>query len=465
MILRRREGRIAYHPRVADDGRFAMRRTLLAALLCLSACSSNPGTPDAGEGDGGGDDGGTTAQDRYDFYGFTGGQGLDEIAMAVAPDGRIGVAYFVDMGVPQGGTVADFELRYQEWNAGQISMPEVVTTVQRVFGLDLAFQPSGQPAVTYLGGDGETGVTGPSVFWLQSDAVVTRRSANGTWTEEVVVRFSNEAPAGNPVSDTGYLVGMYAALSFDGSTTFLAYRDAHVGQNQQDSWAGADVEMAVGSEMNWQRTMVLAGGVDKQGYGGHIQMVIAGGQPAIVFDQILGAPGAISQNVHFMRRKADGTWMTRTRPFGKDIGNTQKGPSITYDPVLGFAVAVVDRSEDALYFARSVNDGVTWSEATPVYQSGSGGWYPSVSVNPVTHDPSIAFYICSRTAGMAEGQGSCPENEDKLVISERIGNIWREHTVDEAGGWTPKLAHLADGRRVIAYRDPLSGAVKLAVEK
>ena len=81
------------------------------------------------------------------------------------------------------------------------------------------------------------------------------------------------------------------------------------------------------------------------------------------------------------------------------IANTQTGPSLAYDPTLGFAIAIVDKGQDALYFTRSVNDGKTWSEKDPVYQSGSGGWYPSLSINPDSHDPSIAFYICARAGG------------------------------------------------------------------
>ncbi len=435
-----------------------MRRILLAALLALGGCSPDPGTRDGGEdsdGGGGGNDAGTQA--RWTIQSLSDGTELADFDIALAPDGRVGIAWFHRIDTRTYEDEPDYELRYLEWNDGQVGPPETIGISQRLFGLDLAFQENGQPMIAYLGG--KTPLE-ESVFWHQSDAAIARRNANGIWTEEIVAVESNEAPAGNPVSDQGYLVGLFPALAVDGSKTYLAWRDCHFGNTEMGDWNGSDIEMAVGASGSWSKSVVVAGGNDKQAWGGHLQMVIAGGQPALVSDQIPKAPGGAGQNVIFNRRRADGTWSAPVRPFDV-VANTQSGPSMDWDPTLGFAIAVVDRNASKLMFSRSIDEGATWTEPYPVYQRGTGGWYPSLSINPVTHEPSIAFYVCSNKVGVAET--SC--DAEQLVVAERISNVWREETVDPEGAWKPKVEHRADGRRVIVYRDPQSAAIKLAVEK
>ncbi len=433
------------------------------AVSVVSGCGGGGGDPGP-DGGGGNTDGGEEPA-RYALFGVTGAAELNDLSLAVGPDGRVGVAWFDTLG-PQSGQsgVTDYAVRYREWRDGAFTDVEDVAVVQLAqFGIDLAFDPDGHPSMTFLGGDNATQMGGTSVFWHQSDAVIARRRSSGAWEVETVARFSDDAPAGNNVSDNGYLVGLYAQLAYAGGQTFLAWRDSHGGQNQQDAWAGSDLEMAVGNEGAWAPEVVIEGGKDKQGFGGHAQMVIAQGRPAIVSDRILGGPSAIGSDVVFSRKREDGTWDATVRPFSFTVGNTGTGPKLAHDPVLGFAIAVVDRSDDSLWFTRSVNEGANWSEADPVFQSGSGGWYPSLSVHPATHEPSIAFYVCGRASGIP--QGSCPEREDELLVTERRSGLWREHLVDAEGGFRPDLAHLPDGRRVLAYRNPRTGALNLAVER
>ncbi|MBX5483322.1 MAG: hypothetical protein IRZ16_15990 [Myxococcaceae bacterium] len=444
-----------------------MRRFLaVLALGCAAACSPPPPSgADGGDDGGGAVDGGHEQQAPYAFYGLTGAGDFLPLDLAIAEDGRVGVAYFVNVGKPMGANDIDYEIRYQEWKDGQLSEPETVHTVQRLLDVSLTFAPNGQPAIGYLGGDAVTPV-GVSQYWLQSDAAVAWREPNGTWTEEIVAQHSADAAGSKPDGDIGFLVGLGTQLVSAGGKTFVAWRDCHFGQNTSD-WSGSELEFASGGRNAWQPSVVVSGWDGKQGYGGHLDMVIADGEPAIVSDSVYGGADSAGQNLYFSRRKKDGTWAPIVAPTNKPIGDTQSGPSLAYDPVLGFAIAVVDRTEDALYFTRSQpkDDGKagTWSELTPVYQSGSGGWYPSLSINPITHEPSIAYYVCSKAPGANEG--SCVEEDDELRISERIAGIWRTQQVDPAGGWHPKLAHFANGKRVLAYRDPRSGAIKLAVEK
>ena len=211
---------------------------------------------------------------------------------------------------------------------------EKVATVQRVYGVSLAFGANGQPAVSYLGGGSDQ-----SIFWVQSDLAVSYRSANGTWTESVPVKRGDEVLAGNPVSDTGYLVGINPTLVFNGSQALVAYRDCHNGQSPQQDWAGSDVEMAQGGPTTWQRSVVAAGGDVKGAYGGRLQMVMADGQPALVFDQAFGAADAPGQNVYFQRRNANGTtWKPPVQV--QAVGNTMLGASLAHDATVGFGIAV-----------------------------------------------------------------------------------------------------------------------------
>lgn len=383
------------------------------------------------------------------------------LAMAVGPGDRVGVAYFAslsggrDAGLADGGIefARDFEVRYVEWNGGQPSAPEPVRTVQRVYGVSVAFQGSGEPAVAYLGGGADQ-----SAYWFQSDAVVSFRSG-GTWTERLVAARGNEVSCGNPVSDRGFLVGLFPALVFDGAKGYLAYRDTHDGQFPQQDWNGSDLELAEGGPTSWTKACLQAGGNDKRAYGGHTVMVMADGQPALVHDRIVGAADGPGQDAIFLKRKSDGTWTT---PVSIGIASTQSGPSLAWDSVAGFGIAVVERAENALKFTSS-QDGVDWTVLDPVYQSGTGGWYPSLAFDPVHHEPAIAFYSCSPRSGQSEG--SCLSSEDELRVTQRIGGDWRETVVDSEGGYLPKLGFLSTGKKVVAYRLPGTGAVRLAVER
>ncbi|MBN8228973.1 hypothetical protein JYK02_15795 [Corallococcus macrosporus] len=436
---------------------------LLGAALALGCGGGKPANPDAGSNPQ--NDGGTTDTPFARLTVDTEPSeqtALSNIAMAVAPDDRIGIAYFVKV------SDKDFELRYREVKDGQVQATgEKIATVQRMYGVSLAFSSTGQPAVSYLGGGSDQ-----SVFWLQSDLAVSFRNANGTWTESIAVKRGDEAIAGNPVSDTGYLVGINPSIVFRGSEALVVYRDVHNGQSPQQDWAGSDVELASGGPTTWQKRVVAAGGNgtdEKPAYGGRLQLLMAGDQPALVFDQAFGAADASGQNVFFQRRNTDGT--TWTPPVKvQSVGGTMLGASLAYDPVVGFGIAAVDRFTSKLTFIGCGGTTGTkcaaaqdWTTPDPVYQTGSGGWYPSLAFDPKTHDPSIAFHVCSLESGRNEG--SCSPSDDALVIATRVEDQWREVVVDTAGGWSPKLAFLSTGQRVVLYRAGGTQALTLAVER
>ncbi len=428
-----------------------MLRLWLVSLLALVAIACpSPSGNDGGRPDGGSDGGGGGTGAAWAYYTID-PQSSDLKALAMAQQGdRVGVAYFVSI---DGGIDEAYEIRYAEWrgSTGQVSAPERISTVRRSFGISVAFQQSGEPAVAYLGGGSDN-----SVYWLNSDAIVATRSG-GTWTEQTVARRGDEANCGNPVSDRGVLVGLSPALLFDGANRYLVWRDGHDGQFANQDWDATDIELAEGP--GWTKRCLVPGGNDKRAWGGHMQLVLADGQPALVFDQLNGWEGP-GHDVFFMRRNPDGSW---TSPRLVISGNTQLGPSMAYDSVLGFGVAVVDPNSSLLQYRES-KDGTTWSTADPVVQYGSGGWYASLAFDPVNHEPAVAFYLCSDKSGVTS-IGDCPPGEDGLFVRQRIADNWRETPVDAEGGYLPKLGFLSSGKRFVVYRLPANGSVRLAVER
>jgi len=442
-----------------------MKLMLVLPLMAgLVGCSSNnTGDP----GDGGTPDGGPPPAPGTTVLDSSSMDPNLYLSMAIGPNDRVGVAYF------KGTGGVNFEIRYVEWQNGVVSASQKLppsgsatgNAMQRVFGLSLAFQNNGQPAVAYLGG-GDDGTMSP--FWFQSDVAVSFRQPNGTtWVEDIAARMSNDGPTlcGNPVSDSplGFVVGLFPAMKFIGSTAYIAYRDVHTGQFPQQDWNGSDLKLATGTPGSWSRRPVVCGGDDKKAYGGHNQMIIgAQGQLAMVSDEIFDSSDGTGNNVLFHRRNTDGSWTST--PWNApvlQITNTQKGPSLAYDATLGYGIAVVDRTSNTLLFTSS-SSGSVWTQQDPVFQSGTGGWYPSIGIDPSTHEPNIAFYVCSQRAGIAED--SCPAGERQLRVAYRVLGNWRQTVIDPQGGVLPKLGYLSNGKRAIAYRDPGSGAVKLYVD-
>ncbi len=450
--------------------------------LLLLACPVEPG-PDGGTGGGGGRGGGAGGGGGLTPFEITeldpAARDATYLAIAVDPaQERVGVAYFSPRGTQTMMGTPDFDIKYVEWKQGVVSPVETLRYVQRKVGIAVAFQPNGEPVVSYLGGAAGFEV-GQSIFWFQSDAVINRRS-NGTWTETVVATDGDQITCGNRVSDIGFLVGLWPALAYDATgKLYLGYRDGHNGQFPQQDWAGSDVEVWDGNPTPTNGVCVQEGGNNKLAWGGHLKMIIGpGDQPAITHDQMFGTSDSNGNNVVFQRRKADGTWTPAATLL--NISNTQSGASLAWDPMEGYGIAVVDRATNELTYIRSA-DGTSWSSPDPVFGSGSGGWYPSLAMDPKNHEPAIAFYVCSPKSGLNE-QG-CTTSEDELRIRQRISGTWRDVVVDPNGGYEPKIGFFAprqageEPRRFVVYRQPPSidpttgltvtnvGALKIAVER
>ncbi len=433
----------------------------------ISGADSGTGTTDSGlaSGDGGLGDAGLrdAGSGAFELAALDStARGTLSLAMAIEPSaGRVGVVYFTSDGGP------DFELRYVEWHDGQISVPQTVQTVQRVVGVSLAFDPiSREPVAAFLGGG-----DGGSLSWPQNDAVVARRSGLSTLWSQRTAAYDSAPPMCSPI-DQGFLVGLWSSLSFDSNgALYLGFRDGHNGAFPIQDWAASDVEVLEGAGETSLTRRCLTGD-HKQAYGGRLQLAMSpSDQPGVVYDQAFGAADAPGQNVYFQHRSASGTWSA-----GKQIAfisNTMTGASLAGQGDAGFAIAVTDRSTSQLQYFESPN-GDDWASAEAVFGSGTGGWYPSLAFDPRYREPCIAFSVCSGRNGVSEN--SCLQSEDELRVTQRINFNWRETLVDPAGGWSPKLGFLADGRRVVVYRvppaldslgvaNPMAGALRIAIER
>lgn len=383
------------------------------------------------------------------------------VAQDVAAE-RLGIAYFAKTGGETNAGHPDYEVRYVEWNRGVASAPEVVgTIVQRLIGLSIAFNPTtGEPTVALVGGAAGF-VEGESIYWFQSDAELRRRSG-GTWTSQIVATTGDQASCGNPVSDRGLLVGVWPALAHDSTgKLYYAWRDCHDAQFPMQDWGGSDVELAEMTGTSASLRALRCGGNDKGGWGGHINMVLGPGeQPAMVFDRMQTTADSEGKDVIFQRRNPDGSWTNTSIVL--TVANTQSGPTLAYDSQLGYGIAVFDRTENVLNYTESAN-GTVWDAPYQIVGAGSSGWYPSLAMDPINHEPAVAYYHCSARAGL--NSDACPKGEDELRVAQRIAGNWRETLVDAEGGFLPKLGFFASGKRFVVYRDVRSGAVKVGIER
>ncbi len=412
----------------------------------------------------------------------------------------VGFAYVLksprqDSGViamyPDAGLV-DYDIMFQEYDvdAGVGSGAQRVQTVQRFFGVTVAYQANGSPAVAYLGGPPDF----TAAFWYQNDAAVSYYTG-GRWVEQVAATDSSPPASGSAPSDNGDVVGFYPALIFEGNNAVLAYRDGHFGSSAgTGDWNAADLEMAIGGPTSWTPVALLQAGNSKGagrgGYGAH-NRIIYGAQTlssglrgaAVVSDRAGTAPDTFGADIEFSEQQSDGTWKScgALQPLtsvdtpsilgangAAILPNTQAGPSIDYRDNFGYAVAVTNRSVNGAFFtACAANSDCTqpgnWDTLDPVFQRGSGGWYAAAAISP-DGDPSVAYYICSSQPNRNEG--NCTGDDYLAVANRGLSQVWSDHevVVDTGPVFQTRMVFIGN-RRVIGYRNGASGVLQLAVEK
>jgi hypothetical protein len=388
---------------------------------------------------------------------------------------------------PDAGIV-DYDIMFREFDvdAGVAFPAQRVQTVQRTFGVSVAYQANGDPAVAYLGGPPDFTET----FWFQNDAAVAYR-IGGNWVEQVAAANSSPPVANSAPSDNGKIVGFYPALIFEGNNAVLAYRDGHFGQSAgTGDWNSGDLEMATGGPTTWTPVGLLQAGDSKRAYGAHSRIIhgaktlTAGPRgAAVVSDRAGTAPDTFGADIEFSEQQADGSWKScgalqslTTVDTPSILGangasilpNTHAGPSIDYRDNFGYAVAVTNRSVNGAFFtACAANSDCTkpgnWDTLDPVFQRGTGGWYAAVAISP-DGDPSVAYYVCSKQPNRNEN--NCTADHYLAVANRGLSQVWSDHevVVDTGAAFQTRMIFIGK-RRVIGYRNGASGVLQIAVEK
>jgi hypothetical protein len=428
--------------------------------------------------------------------------------MALAPNGNIGMAY-VEFSADQTDNKArpdpslyNYDVLYVEWSNGNVVLgPERVTgsvPVQNFVGVSLDYQSSnGQPAVALLGWAPPPGYDNTQAFWYQHTGVVSYRNLNGggtpgTWTQETAVDNSGQAVCGDPSCDNGTIVGLFPALFIDGSETILAYRDVHFGSSTgTGDFDNSDLEVSYGGPTSWNHFGLAWGkpgiplplrscptSTGRTAYGSHSKFVHGdNNNPALISDIGGNEYNSNGTNTIFFERTS-GTWSCPVSLLKAGVDSnalvTETGPYMAYDgsPTgQGYAVAMSDISGSGAALYKNCGPGLdctsnaNWSVYRTVYTGGSGGYFASVALNPDTHDPWVAYYFCSSNA--AAQVSTCPTSQRQLQVATSINGTgqWTPEPVDNQGAWQTQMLYLTNPTRlVIGYRDPASGALKLAVE-
>lgn len=385
--------------------------TVLASCLSLAGlgavgCGSNNGnTPhDAGQ-DAGFDAGTETWTDTVIDSNADGGL---EMSAAVDPSGKAGVAFFrKDNFTADGGPSELFAIVYAHETSPGVWAEETIsnaagdggTYLTGHYGLALAYDPSGNPAITYMGGGITEAKPGADGRWhnfatglsMPSDSVMIRKSGSA-WTKTTLGTLSNSfVTTGNAVDDNGVVIGLWSAVAFgsDG-TAHVVQRDLHYGSDQGAS-----------SDANLEYTQVSSGGATSngaivasnrtpsnplvQGAGTHTRMVMAGTSPALTFSLSPDSTSA-AREVWFATNTGSG-W-TR-KQLSSALGQDGSGPALAYSATRGFAVAYFDAQNGDSRLLTSA-DGVTWDDE-PNEVLGVTGLHPGAAFNGSTLGVSWAF--------------------------------------------------------------------------
>ncbi len=381
-----------------------------------------------------------------------------------AADDRVVVAYFTPRGTQTVQGVDDLNLNVVEWKSGVVSPIQTIRFVQRTAGLSVALHPvTKEPTVAFLGGPDRFLPNGPSVFWFQHDASLATR-AGSTWTEVAAATLGDIcAPVGSPMGAS--IVGLWPALRFEATgRAVFAWRDIHFAQNTTD-YTGSDLESMEGPLGAMTPRCVFAGFDTKPGRGARLMMTAGpNDETVLVYDQNVKTADGVGADVVLQRRTSTGWSAPQVVLVSPD---TMTGPQVGWDAVEGYAVAAI---RDSVLTYRRSSDGATWDAEETVVSSGSGGWYPSLAMDLVNHEPSIAFYDCSTTSNVPVT--GCQTSQDALKLTRKGGGRWQTPITVDAEGGVPRLGLLSNGRRVIAYRvantmDDASrtGVLKLAIER
>jgi hypothetical protein len=386
------------------------------------------------------------------------------VAYWVDADASITVSVHADAGTYVNVTESLHELRYVELGGA----PESVAGSYNVYGGSLVIDSAGTPSIAYLGPPAI-----PASKWLEAAAVVATRSATGpTWQQSVAASATNHA------------LGLWASAAIDSTDRLhIGYRNVHYGVFPTQDFAASNMELVSGTPGTWDTTGVNCaadgscpayGNLASVGVGNFVSLALSGAsqEPALVWSNSDTATTSPAKDIWFTVHSSSGWPHLGTMGPSLKIrsvantgtgmgGSAYGGPQLAWDSGLGFAVAWDDHNAGELNVLIGA-DLAALRSGTPELvfgASATGGWYPALAVSP-GGQPALAYYVCTNQPKAT----ACMSTDDRVEISRRVAaNSWQPELVDPAGGHHIRLAFLADGRAVVAYRDVGHTAIKLAI--
>ncbi|MCP4676376.1 MAG: hypothetical protein GY854_12865 [Deltaproteobacteria bacterium] len=382
-----------------------------------------------------------------------------EIKLAVAPDDSLGVAYFASSAYDDGicdeilvspPTRMRQDIRYASrpaaggaWSVEVVESPVVLGGPT---GLDLAFDPQGNPGIAFTGGVPEGQYCGGN------DAVFARRQGS-VWSFETAGAQGGDSQTGDAASDSGFVVGLWPALAFNQQgEPAIVHKDVHFGTLQHDDKYRADAEFAQRSGGSWIHEAVDPG----EAAGDHSALIFDTENRAVAFYAItVEAQGGSRHGVWAARRETDGTW-TRVKLHN---GAIYKETSAAVDPVTGEIVVAFYSMKDSAAKIRRLTDSERFGEldawemeiiGDPRYDEGQ---YVSLAFTP-SGRAALSYHRCKRVTSTSE---SCDQNDEAVVFAlEKTGGGWSIETVKESkkgscGEYTA-LGFDSAGTAYIAYR-------------
>jgi hypothetical protein len=417
-----------------------MRRDLVvlgvlggAWLFVFGLATTTTGCSGKTKGDGGGIIGGNGSSTS----GST-GTGFDIVDLDVVPtnlsdptaplsvttdgNGRIGVAY-CKLTAP-----SQYDINYVEIDPlGNVTGPRNVTHVALCgYGVSVAFDPSGNPVVAFLGEDpdgggnldagtqllDDGGFEAPTMgasFWLDQDLGVANWSGgmSGAVNLSFAAHDSDEPMCPYNVCNEGTVVGLYPAIVYSGNNAVIGYKDVHFGQFPVGDFAKSAFKAAVGTpgppgtNGTWTHQIIILGTDDapldiEEGAGSNTQAALSatGVVGMLTAGDTTSTIGASTTTFWWNYQDPGGTTWGSTRWAGPEYSNVPVPQSLAADFDGGFGASWASISENggASIYYRHSPDGHNWEALQTVLTFSVGTLDPSVAFDPVYHLPGIVFY-------------------------------------------------------------------------
>jgi hypothetical protein len=440
----------------------------VALLGILLGCSgkNDDGAEDAGGGQDSETDAGTP-QPKWTVTRVTDQDGNPELSaaglhsrLAVAPDERIGLVFWANQKFEDGicteiqtdpPTRLRQTLYYAEKTAGGSGWSaEIVDEPAVAFepaGVDLAFNPAGEPVIAYTGGDPDPNYN----FCGANDAVLARRTG-GAWIQETASALSGDSATGDAASDAGFVVGLWPALAFDAQgNAAVLHKDVHFGYLQSDDKRRADAEFAWYTGAGWIHEAVDYG----DGAGDYGDLVFdAQGRPIAVFALTIEAQAVSRHGVWAARRVGDRNWEEVMLHKGAISQEIDAG----INPVTGELVVAFYSAKDYAVKIRRLSDMARFTDAaawaTELVAEGpyDEGEHVSLDFTP-SGNMALAYHRCRRLTDKRE---DCNQNDEAVIFAVKQGADWRYEVVKKADvgqcGEYTSLAIAGDGTAHVSFR-------------